>query len=46
VLEELASKKNRSPATALKRYKSFSLAGLSVPVTALPGVMGAADAKF
>ena len=34
------SKKKRSPATAVNRYRSVSLAGLRLPLTGVPGVSG------
>src|SRR5437588_12219854 len=38
------SKKKRSPAAAVKRYRSVSLAGARVPLTGVPGVSAVARA--
>src|SRR5690349_4626960 len=42
-VRDTTSKKKRSPAEALKRYRSVSLAGFRLPLTGVPGVSGVAD---
>src|SRR5262245_20206001 len=37
------SKKKRSPAAAVKRYRSVSVAGLRLPLTGVPGVKATAE---
>ena len=37
--------KNSSPAEALKRYRSVSLAGVRLPLTGVPGTSGVAAAR-
>src|SRR5262245_9255632 len=41
----VTSKKKRSPAAAVKRYRSVSLPGLSAPLTGFPGTRGVAEAR-